>query len=118
MKKYEDNIVSIPHVKSAEEPASFPSGTITTIGQEYGRQGINLIPIEMKSVDFDCYSNAALTPVQVVVAESWGIQDIKSGIGKHIRLNAKFSVSNVSGGVQYATTDSNGGICSWSGSAQ
>lgn len=35
----------------------------------------------------------------------------------HVSLNAGFSVTNVPGSVEYATTDSYGGTCSWRGSA-
>lgn len=105
--------ISISRLKTRSE--SLPSGRITTTGQETGKYGF-FVPINMKSVDFDCYSYTSPLAMQVVIAESWNIQDIKSSIGQHVTMNATFSVTNVPGGVQYKTSDSNGGTCAWRGS--
>lgn len=107
---------SKPRTKLFGEPAPLPSGTLQTVGQEYASQYIKLIPAPMKSVDFDCYSYAALLPIQVAITESWKIKHVKSGVGQHVTMSVGFSVSNVPGSVEYATSDSNGGICSWRGS--
>lgn len=106
---------SISRIKTRNEAMKIPSGRITTTGQEYGKYGF-FVPSYIKSINFDCYSKAALLPMQIVIAETWDIQDIKSGIGQHVTMNARFSVTNVNGGVQYATSDSNGGTCAWVGS--
>lgn len=110
---------SIPRVKSRSEGENenFPKGTIKTNGQEYGSAGIELLPYNMKYVNCNCYSYAAPLPSQVVIAESFGISNVKSGIGQSITLKVGFSVTNVPGGIRYKTTDSNGGICAWVGTS-
>lgn len=107
---------SKPRTKSFGEPAHLPSGYIETIGQEHLSQGINKIPNPMASVDGDCYSNVAILPIQVLIAEAWHTQYYSSNIGQHVSLSAGFIVSNVPGSVTYGTSDSNGGRCSWRGS--
>lgn len=116
---YEDNTVNsaIPILKTAGETVVFPYGTISTIGQEYGYASVEVLPIEMRSVDCSCYSNVAIVPMQVVVASSLGVDNVKSGFGQYIKLNVPFSATNVPGGIKYKTTDSNGGKCTWVGSS-
>lgn len=109
---------SFPRKKRFGETSVFPSGTITTYGTEYGKQNISLIPSDMVSVDFECYSSVGNNLVQIVMAESSGICDIRSGIGSYVSLNARFFTANVSGSVQYATTCDTGGMCLWQGCAQ
>lgn len=92
-----------PRTKSFGEPTQLPSGYIETIGQERITQGVNL-PISMASVDGDCYSNVALYPVQVLIAEAWHTQYFSSSIGQHVSLSAGFIVSNVPGCVTYGDT--------------
>ena len=108
---------SFPRKKRFGETSVFPSGTITTYGTEYGKQDISLIPPAMASVIFDCYTNDEGYYVQIVIAESSGVCDIRSGVGSYVSLNASFYTTNVSGSVQYATTDHHGGTCLWQGCA-
>ena len=108
---------SFPRRKRFGETSVFPSGTITTYGTEYGKQDISLIPPAMASVIFDCYTNDEGYYVQIVIAESSGVCDIRSGVGSYVSLNASFYTTNVSGSVQYATTDHHGGTCLWQGCA-
>ena len=119
---YNDNSNNyISRVKSraetGTESAEFPRGTITTNGQEYGLAGIEKIPYNMLFVNCNCYSNVAPLPSQVVVAESFGISKLVSGIGQSIDLKVGFDVTNVPGGIKYKTSDSNGGRCAWVGSS-
>ena len=109
---------SFPRKKRFGETSVFPSGTITTYGTEYGKQDISLIPSDMASVNFDCYTYDEDSHVQIVIAESSGVSDIRSGVGSYVSLNARFFAANVSGSVQYATTCDTGGMCLWQGCAQ
>ena len=109
---------SFPRRKRFGETSVFPSGTITTYGTEYGKQDISLIPSAMVSVNFDCYTYDEDSHVQIVIAESSGVSDIRSGVGSYVSLNARFFAANVSGSVQYATTCDTGGMCLWQGCAQ
>lgn len=110
------NKQSIPRIKIPSESTTLPNGRITTNGQEEGRSTFAKLPINMVYVNCNCYSNAAPFPTQIVVANSWDIPDIKSGIGKNLTLKAKFTVTNVPGEIRYSTSDSNGGTCAWQGS--
>lgn len=110
------NKYSIPRIKDPSESGTLPNGRITTKGQEEGKSTFAKLPISMVYVNCNCYSNAALFPTQIVIANSWNIPDIKSGIGKNLTMKVKFSVTNVPGEIRYSTSDSNGGTCAWQGS--
>lgn len=112
-----NNYISRVKSRSETDSNNFPKGTIKTNGQEYGSAGIELLPYNMKFVNCNCYSYAAPLPSQVVIAESFGISNVKSGIGQSVTLKVEFSVTNVPGGIRYKTTDSYGGICAWVGTS-
>lgn len=70
--QYEDVIMGASVIKTrSESGGELPSGTLESIGQETVRVGLNL-PITMMYVICNCYSRAAILPIQVVTTSSFG----------------------------------------------
>lgn len=116
---YDENTVDdfVPILRTTEEITDFPTGRIETNGQESGYSTIDKLPVNMRSVDCHCFSRAALLPMQIVTTSSLGSKQVASGVGPVVKLNVSFAATNVLGSIEYRTSDSNGGICSWKGSS-
>ena len=116
--QYEDIVMGDFIIKTRSEPAGdqLPNGTLESFGQETVSVGLDL-PITMKSVICNCYSRAALFPLQIVTTKSFGDTQVGSKVGQSVTIQVNFSANNTVGGITYCTSDSNGGLCAWKGSS-
>lgn len=113
----EHNFSEVIRLKSGNsESGNMPSGTISTTGQSFGTNG-GFAPVGARNAIYNCTARAAITPMYNVKLKNFGTEKATGGIGAlgvistfTLSLNA----SNASFEVSFATSDSNGGTCTWS----
>lgn len=96
---------------------AYPSGNITTSGQEDGTASFKT-EYEHTKVLFRCRTNAAPTPIYRCTVKAWGETKVGSKIGNvitttEITVPIAASGSGIVAGLTFATSDSNGGYCFW-----
>ncbi len=106
--------LTIPPIKMKYEGGSSTgnsNGWINTSGSETATQQ-GWAPYGSKNVSCQCFANVALGAVHIVSVDALGDPIIKSRVGNG-SLKVPLDASNIFFHISYATTDSNGGKCSW-----
>ena len=109
------NVPDTPSIKSRFEYSyEIPKGFIETYGSENVSQGGIFAPNGLKGVNCSCQAKVALLATHFVTTSALGTAIVRTRVGNGA-LSVPLDASNMNFTISYATTDSNGGRCSWSG---
>ena len=116
-KEYKSGGVIISDESNNQTRVAYPSGNISTVGQEDGTASFQT-EREHTKVLFRCRTAAAPTPVYRCTVTAWGEKKIGSKVGSvftttEITVPIAGSGSGVYADLTFATSDSNGGSCTW-----
>ena len=94
---------------------TMPSGSLSSNGQEQVGAGF-FAPFGTKKVRFSCQGGGAPFPTFICRTHSFGITKSKTAVGTFITwldIDVDIAASNVSVGIDFRTSDSNGGKSNW-----
>ena len=104
-----------PSIKYRSEISpGIPKGYIETDGSENKSQGGIWAPNGLQGIESNCQAKVATFATHFVTTRALGTAIVNSRAGNGT-LRVPLDASNMYFTVSYATTDSNGGRCSWSG---
>ena len=116
-KAYKNGELNLSDNSNKYSNVVYPSGNITTLGQEDGTASFKT-EYEHTKVLFRCRTNAAPVPFYRCTVTAWGEKKVGSKIGNlitttEITVPLAASGSGIYAGLTFATSDSNGGYCFW-----
>lgn len=116
-KAYKKGELDLSDTSDKYSRATYPSGNITTLGQEEGKASFKT-EYDHTKVLFRCRTNATATPIYCCTVTAFGVKKIGSKIGNlitttEITVPIAASGSGIYADLTFATTDSNGGYCYW-----